>query len=281
MQEKFMKMRFLFLLPLLFLFSIIINAQDESDSIEVYLIDSYVTPEVPHTFMLSFFTSAPAKSKVVIENSYAYDVSTELSESHKINIDISDLSFNEKNVPFVILVEDSLGNKFSSEKYEFELPEEQKVEGGSNFLLLCLFGAAVFGLPSPVYIKEKTEDYFSLTKEIPFLSIRGKGYRYPMGYFSLEYSHIFNSLVKNFFRVGYKHIIPLPGIEYIAPGINGFTNFKGFNGISPELSVGLFRIVNTFTVYARYRFNAKPGEAGSEFHEFSIGLYSSFFSLYL
>ncbi len=276
-----MNLKVLLIFALMLTFSAGIKAQDDSDSVEVYLIDSFVTPEAPHTFMLSFFTSAPAKSKVIIGNSYSYEVSTELAESHKINIDLSDLHFKEKNVPFIIQVEDSAGHQFTSEKYEFELPEETKVEGGSNFLLLCVFGAAVFGLPSPVYVKENNDDYFSLTKEIPLVSIRGGGYRYPLGYFSVEYSHIFNAPFKNFFRVGYKHIIEIPGLEYLSPGINGFTNFKGFNGISPELSVGLFRIINTFTVYARYRFNVKPGEKGSEFHEFSIGLYSSFFSLYL
>ncbi len=275
-----MKLRLLFLFTVLISFSLFSYAQDE-DSIEVYLIDSFVTPEVPHTFMLSFFTSAPARSKVIIDNSYDYKVSAELSESHKINIDISDLSFKKKNVPFVILVTDSAGRQYTSEIYEFELPEEPKVEGESNFLLLCLFGATVFGLPSPVYVKEKTEGYFSLTKEIPVVSIRGGGYGYPAGYFSVEYSHIFNAPVKNFVRIGYKHLIEVPGIEYVSPGISGFTDFNGFNGISPEISVGLIRVVNTFTVYARYRFNVKPGESGSEFHEFSIGLYSSFFSLYL
>jgi hypothetical protein len=280
MQGKTMKMKLLVLILFIFSFSFLTKAQDESDSVEVYLIDSFVTPEVPHTFVLSFFTSAPAKSKVVIDKSYAYEVSNKLTESHKIDIDISKLEFKTKNVPYVILVEDSMGRQYSSEEYEFELPEEPKIQSGSNFLLLCLFGALDFGLPYPVYVKEKTGDYFSLTKEIPLISIRGSSYRYPSGYFSVEYSHIFKAPVKNFLRIGYKHIIPVPGIEYISPGLNGFTNFKGFNGISPELSLGLFRIVNTFTVYARYRFNAKPGDAGSEFHEFSIGLYSSFFSLY-
>ncbi len=275
-----MNLKLLFLITIIFPFSIFVNAQDESDSIEVYLIDSFVTPEVPHTFMLSFFTSAPAKSKVIIDKTHTYDVSDNFTENHKIDIDISNLDFKTKNVPFIILVEDSLGKQYKSEEYEFELSEEPKIEGGANFLLLCLFGAVDFALPSPVYVKEKTEDYFSLIKEIPLVSFRGSGYRYPIGYFSIEYSHIFNAPVKNFLRLGYKHIISIPGIEYVSPGINGFTNFKGFNGISPELSLGLFRIVNTFTVYARYRFNVKPGEAGSEFHEFSIGLYSSFFSLY-
>ena len=275
-----MKLQVFFLLTLMICFSTFLNAQDETDSVEVYLIDNYVTPEVPHTFMLSFFTSAPVKSKVVIENSYVYEVSAELSESHKINIDLSDLSLKEKDIPFTILVEDSLGHQSTSDQFDFELPEEPKVEGESNLLLLCLFGATVFLVPSPAYVIEKSEDYFSLTKEIPVVSIRGSGYKYPTGYFSAEYSYIFNAPVKNFLRIGYKHLIEIPGFEYVSPGINGFTNFNGFNGISPEVSLGLFRIVNTFTVYARYRFNFKPSDKGSEFHEFSIGLYSSFFSLY-
>jgi hypothetical protein len=136
-------------------------------------------------------------------------------------------------------------------------------------------------VPAPVYVKAKDKDYFSLTKEIPMFFIRSRGYQYPTGYFSAEYSHIFNAQVKNYFRLGYKHIIEIPWIEYISPGFNGFTNFKGFNGISPEVSLGLFRIANTFTFYTRYRFNAKPSEAGSEFHEFNIGLYSGFFAFYL
>ena len=196
-----MKMKLLFLITIIFSFSFFINAQDESDSIEVYLIDSFVTPEVPHTFMLSFFTSAPTKSKVVIDKTYTYTVSDSLTESHKIDIDISDMNFKMKNVPYIIYVVDSSGHQYRSENYEFELPEEPKVQGGSNFLLLCLFGVVDFALPSPVYVKEKTEDYFSLTKEIPLVTIRGSGYGYPLGYFSVEYSHFFNAPVKNFLRV--------------------------------------------------------------------------------
>ena len=281
MQGNIMNIKLIGLIPLIFLCSCLIKAQDEPDSMEVDLIDSFVTPEIPHTFVLSFFTSIPAKSKVLIDNKYTYDVSTDLTDSHKANIDLSKLEFKTIDVPFVILTEDSLGRHYTSETYDFELPQEVKVEGRSALLQLCLFGAVDFLVPSPVYVKAKDNSYFSLTKEFPLISLRGSGYKYPIGYFSAEYSHIFKAPVKNFLRIGYKHMFTVPGIEYISPGINGFTNFTGFNGISPELSVGLFRIINTFTVYARYRFNVKPGEAGSKFHEISIGLYSSFFSLYL
>ena len=258
------------------------QAQDEEDSVEVYLIDSYVTPEVPHKFKLSFFTSAPAKSTVLIDNTFSYPVSATLTDNHKIEIPISDLNVKKKSVPFIIFVEDSNGNKYKSDKYEFEMPQEVKIEGqGSNFLYLCLFAGAVFLVPSPTFVIGNDKNYFSLTKEIPLISIRSGGYTYPMGYFSAEYSHIFNAPIKNYFRIGYKHIIPIKGIEYVSPGLNGFTNFKGFNGISPELSIGWLKILNTFTIYTRYRFNVKPGTANSEFSEFTLGLYSNFFSIYL
>ena len=269
----------------LLLISCLINnidySQENPDSIEINIIENFVTPEPPYTFKLTFFTSADCKSKVIIDGKNTFDVSTTPAGTHEAAIDISKLNLQGEFIPFIIVVEDSLGNKFQSEPYEFELPKEVKLESESNFLLLCLFAGTVFMVPSSVFADIKGEGYFSLSKEIPLLFIRSRGYQYPAGYFSIEYSHIFNAPVKNFFRIGYKHIIQIPGIDYISPGINGFTNFKSFNGISPEVSLGLFRIANTFTLYTRYRFNAKPGETGREFHEFSIGLYSGFFAIYL
>jgi hypothetical protein len=269
------------LILLLFSSGQLLYAQEFEDSVEVYLIDSYVTPETPHRFILSFFTSEPAVSRVLIDDKDEFQVSESLTDNHKIEIDITGLRFIEDTVPFFIIGEDSAGNESYSERYEFELPYESKVEGGSDFLTLCLFGGVVFGIPSPVYVQMNGESYFSLAKEIPVIFLRSGGLGYPMGYFSAEYAHIFNAPVRNFLRIGYKHIIQIPALEYVAPGINGFTNFKGYNGISPEVSIGLYKFFNVFTLYTRYRFNAKPGEAGSEFHEISLGLYSGFFAIYL
>lgn len=253
----------------------------QPDSVEVYLIDSYITPETPHTFILSFFTSEKAKSKVLIDNEYEYPVSKKLEDNHQIKIDVSELEFKKENIPFIITIEDSLGNENKSEVYEVELPRQIKIKDESNFLLLCLFGGTVFLLPNPVYVNAKGKSYFSLTKEIPLISLQKQGFTYPAGYFSVEYSHIFNAPIKNFFRAGYKHIIEIPFFQYLSPGINYTTNFNGFNAVSPELSIGLFRILNTFIVYSKYRYNLKPGGSENNFHEISIGLYSNFFSLYL
>ncbi len=271
------------LVCILFAVSALIFAQDNStdqDSVEITVIDSYISPETPHSFLLTFFTSAPVKSKVILDNKYNYVISDSFKENHSIKIDLSELTFKEKSIPFVIVVQDSAGRTFKSENNDVEWPGQMKMQGESNFLLLCLFGGAVFLLPSPVYVTGPQGDYFSLTKEIPLVSFRSANYSYPVGYFSAEYSHIFKAPRKNYLRLGYKQIIEIPYVEYISPGIGGFTDFKGFNGISAEVSVGWVKILNTFTVYTRYRYNFKPGESGSRFSELSIGLYSSFFSIY-
>ncbi len=267
---------FIFFIPAVNLF-----AQEEPDSIEVYLIDDFVPPENPNLLKLSFYTSDIATSKVIINDENEVDVSKELTDNHKADIDISSFNFNKKTVPFIIIVTDSAGNTYTSEKYEFELPYDVKVKEESNFLLFCLFGGAVFGLPAPTYVKWGNNNYFELTKEIPILSFRSSGIGYPIGYFSIEYSYMINAPVNSYFRIGYKHLIDVPGIEFVSPGVNGFTNFKGFNGISPELTIGWIKVFNTFTIYTRYRFNVKPGANNSEFHEFSLGFYSGFFSIYL
>ena len=268
------------LLVLLFCFTGF--AQDESansDSIEVYIIDSFVPPDNPNVFHLSFFTSKPAKSKIIFDDQPEIIISDTLAEEHKLTLDLTKVHFKSKVVPYTIFVEDSAGNVNQSEKFEFEQQEEIKMQSESNFLLLCLFGGTVFLLPNPAMVITKDKNYFSLTKEIALVTFRGS-FRYPAGYISAEYSHIFKAPKQNFLRIGYKHFIEIPGIQYISPGINGFTNFSGFNGISPEFSIGWVKIFNTFTVYTRYRFNFKPGEPESNFHEISLGLYSSFFSFY-
>ena len=275
-------MRKFLLLFFCLLISIDIFSQGNSDldSVEVYLIDNYITPEKPPVLIVSFFTNLPVKSKIIIDDQNEYLVSKELSESHKDSIDISNLNLKSKQIHFIVQVEDSLGRKYSSEIYEIDLPKEVEMKGESNFLLLCLLGGTVFILPSPVYVNWGGKSYFSLNKEIPLVFIRSSSFSYPTGYFSLEYSYIFHAPVRNLLRIGYKHLIEVRGIEYVSPGVDGFTNLKGFNGISPELSIGWVKILDTFTIYSRFRYNFKPGEKNSEFSEISIGLYSGFFAIY-
>ena len=256
-------------------------AQSEADSIEVYLIDGYVKPEPPLKFVLSFFTSDVAKSVVVIEDRYSSTVSDEFTDMHKAEIDLTDMKFSEKIVTFVIITENESGNTFTSETFDFDLPFEPEIKRGSDIVQLCLFGGAIFLLPYPNYVIQNGQSSFSLTKEIPFISFRSRNLNYPAGYLSLEYSYIFDADAKNYLRAGYKKIYELPYLKYLSPGVSLYTNFLGNNGIGLELSAGLFTIVDTFTLYARYRYNLKPGDPSDNFHEMSLGLYSALFSFYL
>ncbi|MCW9065537.1 MAG: hypothetical protein OQJ78_04510, partial [Ignavibacteriaceae bacterium] len=192
------------LLYSLFLFSF--QCFSQTDSIEVELIDAYCTREIPYTFKLSFYTSELCKSKVILENKYTYTISNEPNDFHKMDIDISKLDFDQKIVNFVIVTEDSAGNKFTSETFDFDLPFEPKIKSGSDLFTLCLFGTAIFLLPYPGYVSDGHKSYFSLTKEIPFISFRSKSLNYPSGYLSLEYTYIFNAEERNYLRAGYKKI---------------------------------------------------------------------------
>lgn len=257
------------------------NEESQQGGIEIFLIDAYCKPDTLHPFILSFYTDIPAKSKVILDKKYEFVVSENFSELHNTQIDIRKLFFIDKQVQFVILVEDSLGNKFTSETFDFDLPYEPVITGGSSLLTLCLFGGFVFLLPTPNYVIQNDQSYFSLTKEIPFLSFRSKSFRYPASYFAIELTYIFNAEDKMFFRTSYKRIFELPVIEFIAPGIGGYTNFAGNNGIAPEFTIGLFRLFDTFTLFTRYRYNFQPAGNKSHFHEINLGLYSGFFSIYL
>jgi len=269
---------------ILFLFIILLsplNLFSQSDSIEVYLIDAYCTREMPYTFKLSFYTSEECKSKVILDDKYEFDIATEPTDFHKKDIDISNLSFSGKIVYFIIETETESGMIYKSEKFDFDLPFEPRIESGSNLLTVCLFGSVIFLLPYPNYVFDSNSSYFSLTKEVPFISFRSKKLNYPSGYLSAEYSYIFNSDHPSYLRLGYKKLFEVSHIEYVSPGISLYTNFYVNQGISPELSFGLFTIEDSFTFYVRYRYNFALQTNGTNFQEINIGLYSGFFSLYL
>ncbi len=82
---------------LFFISFFIINnySQEKPDSIEVYIIENFVTPEPPYTFKLTFFTSAECKSKVIINKEHAFDVSNTIAGTHQIEVDISKMNLQE------------------------------------------------------------------------------------------------------------------------------------------------------------------------------------------
>lgn len=274
-----MKLKAILLLILIFISTEILFSQ--TDSIEVYLIDAYCTRELPYIFKLSFYTSDLCKSKVILEDKYEFGVSYEPTDLHKTDIALSNLDFKDKVVNFVIITETDSGVINESETFDFDLPFEPQIKEGSDWITLCLFGSSIFLIPYPSYAAESQQSYFSLTKEIPVISFRSKSLNYPAGYLSFEYSYIFNAENPGYLRAGYKRIYEIPGIEYLSPGISLYTNFDTNVGISPEFSIGLLTIKDTFTMYVRFRGNFTFHSAGTNFQEIYIGFYSGLFSLYL
>jgi len=236
-----------------------------------------------YKFSLSFFTSDSTISKVFILDDKEYSVSEKFTDNHKFEIVIKESFYDTQAIKYFLFVIDKNGEKSKSQLYEVEIPKTIIVENqnDSGLLQICCFGGVIFGLPSPTIVFKSNRQFFSLTKEIPIFSFYSGGYNYPFGYIGAEYAYIFNSDKKNFLRLGYKQIIQLKFVEYVSAGLNFFSDFKGYNGISPELSLGLLKIQNVFTLYSRYRYNFQFAKDGTGFHEFSIGLFSNFFSLNL
>ncbi len=262
-----------------FLFVSILSAQ--SDDFEFFVVDSYVSVEKPYTFHLMFFTSNESKTKIIIADKYEYEISPDLKEEHKIEIDISKLRFDSVYIPYKLIATDAEGKTYESEINEFELPEMIEIPKGtsSNIFTTVCFGSIFFLTPSPGMLFDGNRNLFTLSKELPLISFYDIGYNYPTGYFDVEYSFTIGSNTNDYFRIGYKHLFQPGVIEFIATGINYTTDFEGFDGISPELSFGLFNIYESFTLYARYRYNIKLGNSENNFHEINLGFYSNFFSI--
>jgi len=264
-----------------FLFSQIVYAQNYEDDFEFFVVDSYVSMEKPYIFHLMFFTSDSSVTKILLNDKYNYDVSSFLSDEHRIDINLSSLAFDSVSIPYKIFAYDSDGKLHESEISEIELPEKIVIPEGSQsniFTTVCI-GSVIFLMPSPGVIFDHGNNYITLAKELPLLSFYDVGFNYPTGYISAEYSFTFKSDVSDYFRIGYKRLYQPGKIEFISIGANYSTDFKGFNGVSPEISIGLFNIYDAFVLSAKYRYNIMPGNSARNFHEVSLGLYSNYFSI--
>ncbi len=258
-------------------------AQDELSEIDIFVIDSYVTPDEPHMVKLTFYTSESVTAKIKFTGNEDIVVTSEYLEEHKLELLLSKLSYDSTSIPYTIEVENDKGVKSKSDEFDLYLPEEYsfEIKNNSNFLDLCL-GGILYLIPSPTVTNVDYIPTYSLTKELPVISFYNSGYNFPSSYFSIEYSYIFNTIdnsdankYRNYFRVGYKYILQTKLIKYISPGINLSTNFNGFNGISPEISFGLFKFYETFTLYTRFRYNYNMSDGLADFSEISIGLFTS------
>lgn len=251
-----------------------------ADSVEVFIIEAYVPAEEPNVFMLSFSTSEPCKSRLIIAGKYELAVADTFTENHRLKADVSRMQLPAGVVDFYLAVTNQAGVTTQSEHGEFELLRDSIVQEPKSDLSGCIAGGVVYLFPSVGIVGTNGTTRFMLAKELPILSFFSGGYNYPVGYIAAEYQHRAGTRPANLLYLGYKQIFETPVIEYISAGVNGFTSFKGTNGISPEVSVGLFHVLEVFTVYGRYRANFEMNAAAVTSHELSVGLFSSFFSLH-
>lgn len=253
-----------------------------SQTINVTVLESYLTGNEKPQIIIYFFSDDSCFSKINFKNS-GLELKSIKSTEHRFTTDLNKFKpVPEKITGYIYTSSDNetfnLADSFEVE-HNFDIKEANENQDG--FLKMCCLGSTIIGLPYPALIQLNKKNYFGINKEIALLTIKGSGYNYPAGYFALDYTYIFNAPTKNILRFGYKHLFELPVFEYISPGVNGITDFKGNNGIAGELSFGILKISDVFTLYSRYRYNYIPKKNDKCFHEITIGLYSSFFSLNL
>ncbi|MHB8905986.1 MAG: hypothetical protein ACYC6D_07665, partial [Melioribacteraceae bacterium] len=183
-------MRFIKIISIFLLYSAKIFSQTDTtaqDPIEIMIIDSYITPETPNKFVLSFFTSDSCTSKLIINHKNIMVVSKALSENHKIEIELSKLKIDSTEFNYQIIVYDRNGKETHSEQFGVELPDGLVIsrEQDPGLFSICL-GGIIFAIPSPVYVFAKDGNHWSLSKEIPLINFYSVGYNYPSGYLSFE-----------------------------------------------------------------------------------------------
>ena len=171
-------------------------AQDEISEIDIFVIDSYVTPDEPHKVMLTFFTSENVKANILFNGNDEIEVTSEYLEEHKFEMLLSKLNYDSTSIPYTIIVENNSGVKSTSDEFDLYLPDEYNLEikNNSNFIDLCL-GGILYLIPSPTVLNYYPSMLnYALTKELPIISFYGGGYNFPNSYISLEYSYLFDLL---------------------------------------------------------------------------------------
>ena len=257
-----------------------VSIYSQNGTTQIFVIDSYISTEKPIKLNLSFYTSEPSTSKLLIAEKFYYTLSDKLTSQHKAKIDISNLGIEDTVLSFKIIVKNSNNDVTESQIYKVDYPKLIFVEKESNLLLFGMLFATVFIIPTPSYAFTENESRFSITKEVPLISFRGPSINYPRSYLAMEFTHIYKADRSNFLRLGYKYIQEVSFIKFISPGLDLVTNFDGFNGIGVGLSLGLFNVADTFILYTRYRYNFQPSHSERNFSELSLGMYTNFFSVH-
>lgn len=249
---------------------------EEGDSIEVILIEAYSPKESPGKMVLTFFTSEPVKAEVIFSNK-TVPLGTEFNESYSTTLEISDIPVTEGMIVFYIRVQGESGQINLSEQFDIVAEGNTTISGGAD-LTGCLIGSAVYAIPAVYYNFHRDSSGLGFGKEFPLISFFSGGYNYPNGFIAFEYTYTDVNDIKSRYNFGYKQIIEVPYINYVSLGFSFSTDFRGGNAVLPEASLGLFRIMNVFTLYVRGSHYVFPGDKDKNMTQFSLGLFSAFFS---
>lgn len=266
--------------------------EDSTETVEVYLIDNYLKSENEKILVLSWMTNFPVKSRVEIESIGNFTVSDTLTDFHQAKIDLSKFKFTKEEYHFKIISELENGNKFESEEYSFQVPAEENLiqtqtptiqTSSSYYIYNFVLGIALWLFPSPALAIENNSIKPGILKELPLISIgSSSAYKnFPYTILYVGYLHLPDGYLKNSFRSGAKYLYEIPDLKhFISFGLGGFTNFKGISGVNGEVGFSFLKILNTFELSASYSYNYLPSTK-NKFHLFSIGLFTSSFSLNL
>ncbi|MCX8011196.1 MAG: hypothetical protein N3A61_08590 [Ignavibacteria bacterium] len=266
-------------------FSNLLFAQEEE--FELFLIDNYLKDDNQNVLVLSWNTNIECRSTVIIKEFGKFKASDTLTKIHSTEIDVSKYPRRGEEVEFWIVSTFEDGLIDTSETFTFYLPpiEDVKIESDRTSFLIntCCIGGSLWLIPSPGISIIDGDLKFSISKEFPLISFGSESaYKnYPYGYLSVEFTHNLKSDVKNLFRYGYKHIFEINDfVNFVSVGLSGFSNFKGLNGISPEMTISIFKVLSSFDFYLRYRYDNQIN-SGYKSQNILIGLFTSSFSLHL
>lgn len=272
---KFLKLFFLTCSVL----SLRLNAQTE---FQFYLLNSYVTEEAPQKLSVSFLTTQPAKTEIIIFNSGRFQVSGNFKTNHSFQIDLKKLKKIKKNISYILKAENRSGQVFYSDTFFVELTVDQlkEIVRSKSILPVIYLGVLTFFTPMPGIINGSgANNVVTLNKELPVLNFGTDGRKYPYAFISVEYSYALNRSLRNLGGIGISFLQPIKFLEYFSAGISLITDFHNNYGVSPNVSIGLFNIYGAFTVFVKYQYDYFKAKSLPDFHEIKLGLYAKFFSI--
>ncbi len=250
--------------------------------VRFYLLNSFVTEDKPKELSISFITTRPSKTKILILGNGKFNVSKKLKLKHNFKMDLRGLKVKDNSLAYILIAETKKGVVSRSDTFYVEITDEQlkEINEGENILPLVYLGALTFLAPMPGIVKSNgVDNVVTLNKELPLISLGGSNRKYPLAVLSFEYSYLLNRNLKNLGSVGISFMQQIKYFEYFALGIALTSDFSNNYGVSPSIALGLFNVYNAFTVFIKYKYDYFKAGSINNYNEVKLGLYAKFFSI--